>query len=665
VPAPGSHGYSVGEVLGPWILFGALPFAFGRALTVRSALTRELGVNAARLEGEQEVRAHAAAGEERSRMARELHDVVAHGVSVMVIQTSAARRVVREDLGAAVTALAAVESAGRDALVELRRIVGVLRRGSDALAGPATPGLSQLGALVDRARASGLPVELRVEGQRALPPGLDLVAYRVVQEGLTNVIKHAGPAPTAVNVNFGADAIELRVSDSGSRPPNGSDEGEQVGHGLIGMKERVALYGGELKAGPRARGGYEVLAQIPLDGRASSSNVQPLSVDGRTAIVAAADEVPWAWLDPLLACLFLAVFEVTVLISNERRGSLALNLLVVGAMALATIWRRRSPVLFALVLAVLVTVMNNALTSLNHLSLAETFFLIVPMYSIAAWAGDRRAAALGLAIYAGGAAITSLLLQHHAVGDFAGAAFILCAAWAAGYAMRARRVLALELRRTSGQLAAEREHRAALAVAGERSRIARELHGAVAHSVAAMVVQAEAARSLVGRDPVQADTVMDAIESTGRQALAEMRRILGVIRHADEVGELEPQPGVAQIYTLIQRARERGQPVELSVDGEPGPLPAGVDLGIYRILDDALNSVPQKSDGVIGVALRFGEDELELRVTARCVGPSEWPTNAMRERVALCGGQLYNEAPDEHGWQFATRMPRRMQGALA
>lgn len=113
-----------------------------------------------------------------------------------------------------------------------------------------------------------------------------------------------------------------------------------------------------------------------------------------------------------------------------------------------------------------------------------------------------------------------------------------------------------------------------------------------------------------------------------------MRRILGVLRHADDRGEREPQPGVDQIYALIQRARERGQPVELSVDGEPWTLPAGVDIGLYRILEDALQSARQPASAV-GVALRFGEEDLALRLTARCQGPNGWPTDAMRERVAV------------------------------
>jgi signal transduction histidine kinase len=133
-----------------------------------------------------------------------------------------------------------VESSGRDALVELRRIVGVLRRGSDELAGASAPGLSQLDALIDRAHASGLPVVLHFEGRRPLPPGLDLVAYRVVQEALTNVIKHAGPVPTVVNVKFTARDLELEVSDSGRGPALEREDRDGPGHGLLGMGERVA-----------------------------------------------------------------------------------------------------------------------------------------------------------------------------------------------------------------------------------------------------------------------------------------------------------------------------------------------------------------------------------------------------------------------------------------
>ena len=177
------------------------------------------------------------------------------------------------------------------------------------------------------------------------------------------------------------------------------------------------------------------------------------------------------------------------------------------------------------------------------------------------------------------------------------------------------------------------------------------------------MIQAQAARALVSDQDARADAVMGAIEHTGRQALGEMRRILGVLHHSQDGGEREPQPGVEQIYSLIQRARERGQPIELSVDGEPGTLPVGVDIGIYRILEEALHSAYQHTAGAIVVALRFGADELELQLTSSRNAPNGWPTDAMRERVALCGGELDADGHPHQGWQFIARMPRG-QGVL-
>ena len=258
------------DILATWTLFVVIPFAGGRAIESRSELTRELRANAERLEREQTERTRRAATEERTRIARELHDVVAHSVSVMVIQTAAARRVAALDREAAREALASVESCGRDALIEMRRMVGVLRHGDVELAGVAAPGLGQVGELATRARAAGLPVELRIDGEHGpLPPGLDLVAFRVVQEALTNAIKHAGPAHAVVHITFSDAALELVVADTG-RGPQPSDEqepGGAVGHGLVGMRERLALYGGELQAGRRRGGGFEVRARIPLEQR--------------------------------------------------------------------------------------------------------------------------------------------------------------------------------------------------------------------------------------------------------------------------------------------------------------------------------------------------------------------------------------------------------------
>jgi len=266
---PGLPG--VARVAGIWTQYVGVPFVAGRVVGSRVALTRELRDNAQRLEREQQERSRHAAAEERNRIARELHDVVAHSVSVMVIQTQAARRVAAGDREAARVALSSVQSCGRDALMEMRRMIGVLRHGDQELAGATAPALSQLGVLVARARAAGLPVELRIDGEpRELTPGLDLVAFRVVQEALTNAIKHAGPARALVRVTFTTGALELEISDTGRGPALADGDTDATGHGLVGMRERLVLYDGELQTGRARGGGFKVRARIPLPETATS-----------------------------------------------------------------------------------------------------------------------------------------------------------------------------------------------------------------------------------------------------------------------------------------------------------------------------------------------------------------------------------------------------------
>jgi len=258
-------GLLVLDVLFVWSFFFAIPYGAGRAVRSRTTLNAALRVNTERLEQQQRERARQAVVEERTRIARELHDVVAHSVSVMVIQTAAARAVARRDPAAAAAALGSVERCGRDALVDMRRMVGVLHRSDIDLLSGTTPGLSQLGTLADRARASGLPVQVTVEGEaRSLPPALDLVSFRIVQEALTNAIKHAGPARALVRVTFTADRLQLEILDTGRGPSRKRVPDDAVGHGLVGMRERLSLYGGELRTGQRTGGGYQVLANIPL-----------------------------------------------------------------------------------------------------------------------------------------------------------------------------------------------------------------------------------------------------------------------------------------------------------------------------------------------------------------------------------------------------------------
>jgi signal transduction histidine kinase len=242
-------------------IFGVLPFAVGRWARERREREQASREQAERIDAERELRVRAAALGERARLAREIHDVVAHSVSVMVIQAAGARAVMDGEPERAHAALSSVERAGREALAEMRRLLGVLGDGERLRALAPQPGVDDLAELVRATCAAGLPASIRVEGEPiVVPPGLSLCAYRVVQEALTNSIKHAGPARAKVAVRWWPDVLELEVADDGPGPVR-SPAG---GHGLMGMRERTALHGGSVDAGPRAGGGFVVCARIPL-----------------------------------------------------------------------------------------------------------------------------------------------------------------------------------------------------------------------------------------------------------------------------------------------------------------------------------------------------------------------------------------------------------------
>jgi len=240
----------------------AVAWLTGRYLRQRRSQVSGLQDRAARAERDREEQARAAVTEERGRIARELHDIVAHSVSVMVIQAQAGQRLI-SDAAQARTAFRSIEASGREALVELRRLLAILRTADDQLAIGPQPGLGSLESLIDQVREAGLPVELRIEGQQVpLPPGVDLSAYRIVQEALTNTIKHAGPAKAEVILRYNTSALELEITDTGTRTAPGTG----TGHGLIGMRERTTLLGGDLVTGSRDCGGYRVRARLPLTG---------------------------------------------------------------------------------------------------------------------------------------------------------------------------------------------------------------------------------------------------------------------------------------------------------------------------------------------------------------------------------------------------------------
>jgi signal transduction histidine kinase len=229
-------------------------------LVRRGILDREERAEIA--ERERELAAREAVVEERARIARELHDVIAHNVSMMVVQAGAERRVLDGANGSTREVLQTIEQIGRGALTEMRRLVGMLRSdGEDPLA--PQPGLEDVATLVGQVREAGLPVELTVEGERRnLPAGIELSAYRIVQEALTNALKHAGDARAEVSIRYGADSLELEILDDGGGGAAG--RATSGGHGLVGMRERVALYGGRFDASRRPGGGFAVRAKLPV-----------------------------------------------------------------------------------------------------------------------------------------------------------------------------------------------------------------------------------------------------------------------------------------------------------------------------------------------------------------------------------------------------------------
>lgn len=249
-----------------WLFFGWV-WWFGDVMRARTERERLLAERTVQLEYEREENARRAVLDERVRIARELHDVVAHHVSLMGVQAGAARRVLTRQPDKAEEALSAIETTSRQAVAEMHRLLGFLRREDELDSLAPQPSLRQLDQLIEQIRDAGLPVEFSIEGEvRSVPPSVDLSVYRIVQEALTNTLKHAGPARAVVNVRYGATGLDIEVMDNGrgsQLPMNGN--GVHQGNGLIGMRERVGLIGGTFEAGFHAGVGFSVRAYLPLD----------------------------------------------------------------------------------------------------------------------------------------------------------------------------------------------------------------------------------------------------------------------------------------------------------------------------------------------------------------------------------------------------------------
>ena len=546
-----------------WALFVAAPAALGRGVAHRRAIARKLASVTAELGRENATAARRAAAEERLRIARELHDAVAHSVTVMVIQTAAARRVAPHDWPAASAALRVAGQSGREVLAEMRGVIGVLNRAEGGLIGTCPAG--SLDALVRQARAAGLDVTVRVRGdQRDLPPDLDNVMFRVVQEALTNTIKHAGPGPVEVTLGYGERLLELDISDTGSGAGHVVRTGIAAGHGLAGMRERLSRYGGQLQAG-RTGGGFRVSARLPLDRPVRDPDVPEPTGPGTSTPRPARAILNWAaplrrglerarsGLDAVAAAVLCAALSLDLLSDPGRRGPSWLVVLL--AVMATTGWagRHRAPLTYAVVTLTACIVLAGPLGGADS-SVLPVYATLGPAYAVSA--GTRRRATAGLAICLTGVLTVALLGPPTLAGYLVGLGLCV-AAWTAGRGIRSWRALAGNLECQARLLASERADRQQLAIAEERTRIARETHAAIATRVSTMVVQTTAAQLLGGRGPAQVDEVLQGIEQTGRDALTELRSLLGVLRRGGSSAELARPAGLGQVHVL---AEDTGQP---------------------------------------------------------------------------------------------------------
>ena len=376
--------------------------------------------------------------------------------------------------------------------------------------------------------------------------------------------------------------------------------------------------------------------------------------------------------DALLAGLLAAFSLVALVYANGdcdgacRPGGTAATALIL-AQTLPLAWRRRHPLAVSLVTGLATA--GYGLAPYPDLAMPVPVGGLVGMYSVAAW-GSRRAALVAGGVAAAVVAVVMSLPRTDAdLVDAAFASLGLAGAWVLGDRARVQRALAAELSDRAVRLEREREGEARRAVASERARIARELHDVVAHHVSMMVVQAEAGPLAVERDPARAAGVFEAIAATGRQALVEMRRLLGVLRGDGQAPSLAPQPGLDQVPSLVEQVGRAGLEVELVVEGEKAPLPAGVELSAYRIVQEALtNAVRHAGPGRARVLVRYGERDLELTVRDEGGGGGAAPAGGppsrsgqglvgMRERVSLFGGELHAGPGPDGGFTVAARLP--------
>jgi signal transduction histidine kinase len=376
--------------------------------------------------------------------------------------------------------------------------------------------------------------------------------------------------------------------------------------------------------------------------------------------------VAWLRRNPVAADAALAaglglIAQVEIWLTGSVSGSKPVAagaaLVITGAL----VWRRRAPLVAAAVAGSAYILQSLALGYIDG-AISVIVALLVVLYSVAAYEQIGRAVAGGALVLAA-AWVSVARHSDSTVGDYFFSALVLGTAWTFGAVIRSRRRYAVGLEDRAIILEHERDHQARVAVADERARIARELHDVVAHSVGTIVVQAGAERLALGGEAERTRDALLTIENTGRQALAEMRRLLGMLRRDDADLGLAPQPSLAHVDGLLDQVRAAGLSVELEVDRDLAQLPPGVDLSAYRIVQEALtNALKHAGAAHVRVAIRYTEQYIELEVVDDGSGPAMAGTSAghgivgMRERVALYGGMLETGARDAGGFAVRARL---------
>jgi len=518
--ASNSPDFSVATVVQAALPVVVAPATAGVMVAWYRSLTRRLALTRALLEDEQELRVAGAAVEERHRLAREVHDVVAHAVSVMVIQAGLARLSMDDDPSTAQLALRRIVSAGKEALDDLRRLIGPAGRDDEPSSGrPAN--LSRLSELMQAMSSVGLATELVVVGEpEQLSEDVGQLVYRVVQEALTNALKHSGRGSALITLHVHNDSTDVRIANSASGRPVELSRLVGGGHGLVGMAERVNDHGGTLQSGELRDGGFEVHAHVPL------ADLEPRR--GRKSRLRVLWSASNPWRSITFAAATLVALELDAALSAWRRGSLAENVILVGAMAVATLWRRARPLAACIAINALAIPLSGGLADITQATVVSTFVFVVPVYSAAAWAALRPAAvALAVTVMA----MVSFGVWHHATASEIIADLLLTLGlWAVGRMIRHHRSLAGALERASAALLAERAERQQIAVSDERGRIVSNLQASITRQVTAMVRIAETLLDQSRAEPGNRAESAASIELSGRAALAQTRHILGILR---------------------------------------------------------------------------------------------------------------------------------------